>query len=288
MKLEEHNKIISGWEGYELLDSGNGRKLERFGDIVLDRPDPQALWQKTNESLWKNAHAQFTWAEKGERWKLLKEIPEEWQISWKDIRATLSLKGFKHVGIFPEHHEQWELFRKIGKENPGIKMLNLFGYTGIASVVAAKAGIEVTHVDASKQTLSTLKENMKASGLREDAIRILCEDALRYAKRLVERGEQFEIIVMDPPAFGRGPKGEVWKIEESLGELVVLLPKLVSKNAKLVVLNGYASGFAARTFGELLRDVFPEGEIIYGEIALEQKNADRMLTTGIYASWKSR
>jgi len=281
--------IHEGFDEYELLDSGEGRKLEQFGGYMLDRPDPQALWQKRDGALWGGVHAKFEWADKGERWKLLKEIPQEWQIKWGDIVLQLSLKGFKHVGIFPEHHQQWEEIFAIGKQNPGIRMLNLFGYTGAASIVAAKAGMKVTHVDASKQTLLTVKENMRTSGLPEDSMRILCEEALRYAKRLLERQEQFEIIIMDPPAFGRGPKGEVWKIEESLSELLALIPKLLSPDAKLVILNGYASGYAARTFGELLSDVLGDrGDISYGDIGIKQKNSDRVLATGIYSKWNSR
>lgn len=283
--MQERHIEISGWNQYELLDSGNGRKLERFNDIVLDRPDPQSIWSKTNEALWETAHAQFVWAEKGERWKIIKEIPETWHIAWNDITLQLSLKGFKHIGIFPEHAAQWEIIQNIGTASSGLRMLNLFGYTGAASIVGARTGMEVTHVDASKQTLATVKENMKLSGLPDTALRIICEDALRYVKRLVERGEQFEVIVMDPPAFGRGPKGEVWKIEEGLSELIATVAKLVSPDMRLVILNGYASGYAARTFGELFIDYFSHPEkISYGEVGIAQKNSNRILTTGIYSA----
>ena len=287
--MERIDIHIPGWESYELIDSGEGRKLERFADIVLDRPDPQSLWKKTTPALWTDIHAQFAWAEKGERWKLLKNVPESWMIPVEDMHLVLSLKGFKHIGIFPEHVHQWKEIQVLGKKTKesgtALRMLNLFGYTGAASIAAANVGMKVTHVDASKQTLATVKENMIASGLPEDAMRIVCEDALRYAKRLVERGEQFEIIVMDPPAFGRGPKGEVWKIEESLAELVSLLPKLVSPKVQLVILNGYAAGYSARTFGELLSDVFPHKGVSYGEVSLMQKNNNRLLTTGIYSKY---
>ena len=229
------------WAQYELIDSGVGRKLERFGTLTLDRPDPQALWHKKSPDIWVDAHAQFLWADKGERWKLGAGTPESWSIAWGDIKLSLSFKGFKHIGVFPEHAHQWGLIQSLGKKHTGLRMLNLFGYTGGASIAAAFAGIAVTHVDASKSTIETVKENAALSGLASDAIRVICEDALRYAKRLVQRGEQFDIIVMDPPAFGRGPKGEVWKIEESLAELVSLLPELLTHNSKLVILNGYAT-----------------------------------------------
>jgi 23S rRNA (cytosine1962-C5)-methyltransferase len=274
-----------GWDDYELIDSGGGRKLERFGGVVLDRPDPQALWHKSMPEKWLDAQAQFLWADKGERWKLADGTPEVWQIARGDMKFELSLKGFKHVGIFPEHAHQWDELISLGKKNEGLKMLNLFGYTGAASIAGARAGMEVTHVDASKSTIETVKKNVELSGLPAEALRTICEDALRYAKRLVARGEQFDVIVMDPPAFGRGPKGEVWKIEESLLELVSLLPQLVSPNAKLVILNGYASGYSARTFGELLSDAFDKENVSYGEIAIE--NNTRLLTTGIYAAWRA-
>ncbi len=273
-----------GWSDYELIDSGEGRKLERFGTVILDRPDPQALWSKTASPQWFDAQAQFVWADKGERWKVGEGTPESWNITWQDMTLTLSLKDFKHVGVFPEHAHQWQEIDNLGKTHSNLRMLNLFGYTGAASVAAAHVGMHVTHVDASKSSIETVKENAAFSGLPSDSIRVICEDALKYAKRLVERGEHFDVIVMDPPAFGRGPKGEVWKIEESLHELLSLLPRLLSDTAQLVILNGYAAGYSARTFGELLCEAIPTGEIIYGDIGIECN--EQVLSTGIYATWR--
>lgn len=285
--MKRQDITAKGWDAYELLDSGDGRKLERFGSVVLDRPDPQALWSKQFPALWLGAQAQFVWADKGERWKLEKGIPESWTISWRDMTLSLSFKGFKHIGIFPEHAHQWEELLLLGQRYSNLCMLNLFGYTGAASVAGALAGMQVTHVDASKSTIETVKENIAHSGLAKDAVRVICEDALKYAKRLIQRGETFDVIVMDPPAFGRGPKGEVWKIEESLKELLSLIPQLLSQDAKLVILNGYASGYSARTFGELLHEALPEGECSYGDIGIAQQDIDRILTTGIYAKWRA-
>lgn len=287
--MKREDITIKGWGDYELLDSGNGRKLERFGKIITDRPDPQVLWQKNDTNIWLTAQAQFLWAQQGERWKLDKDLPDTWNISYKEIKLELSCKGFKHVGIFPEHSHQWDeimdlgLSAQAGKKNKGIRMLNLFGYTGAASIAGALAGMEVTHIDASKTTIATVKENMKLSGLSDTSVRTVCEDTLKYVKRLIQRGEQFEVIVMDPPAFGRGPKGEVWKIEESLGELLSLIPNILSPKAKLVILNGYASGYSARTFGELLSETFTNGNISYGDIGIKQNKSEIVLTTGIYA-----
>ncbi|HEY0980421.1 MAG TPA: class I SAM-dependent methyltransferase [Candidatus Paceibacterota bacterium] len=285
--MKRIDAITESWEDYELLDCGDGRKLERFGSVILDRPDPQALWKKSNKELWVQAQAQFLWVEKGERWKIEKDIPETWNISWESMTLELSFKGFKHVGVFPEHAHQWDLLQSIGKKNPDLRMLNLFGYTGAASVAAALAGMKVTHVDASKQTIETVKENAALSDVKGDAIRTIIEDTLKYVKRLIARGEQFEVIVMDPPAFGRGPKGEVWKIEESLADLMALLPELVSPSAQLVLLNGYAAGYSARTFAELLHGVLPKGTVTYGDVGIEQIGSDRILSTGIYAAWRA-
>ena len=285
--MKRQDITAKGWDAYELLDSGDGRKLERFGSVVLDRPDPQVLWQRGTPSMWVQAQAQFVWADKGERWKLEKGIPESWTISWRDMTLSLSFKGFKHIGVFPEHAHQWEELLLLGQLHSNLRMLNLFGYTGAASVAGALAGMQVTHVDASKSTIETVKENIANSGLAKDTVRVICEDALKYAKRLIQRGETFDVIVMDPPAFGRGPKGEVWKIEESLKELLGAIPQLLSPDAKLVILNGYASGYSARTFGELLHEALPKGECSYGDIGIVQNNTDRILTTGIYAKWRA-
>ncbi len=289
--MERIDIVVEGWDKYKLLDSGNNRKLELFEDLIIDRPEIQALWKKTNNiDLWAQSDAQFLWVEKGERWKKSQKTKDSWNISFEDIKMKLSFKGFKHVGIFPEHKDQWIEIIKIGKNNKNIKMLNLFGYTGAASIAGAIAGISVTHVDASKQTINSLKENIELSGLSKDSIRIICEDALRYTKRLIERGEKFEIIIMDPPAFGRGPKGEIWKVEDSLAELVELIPKILSEKAQMFILNGYASGYSARTFGELTKRFFneKEGTISYGDIGIKQNNSDKILTTGIYTKWKKK
>ncbi len=285
--MKRFDVMTSGWQEYELLDSGEGRKLERFFNIVTNRPDPQALWQKKLPDVWLEAHAQFIWADKGERWKITKGTSESWLLPWKKMKLKLSFKGYKHVGVFPEQVSQWDEIAGI-KNISECRVLNLFGYTGAASIVAAQAGAQVTHVDASKQTIETLKENMAESEVSPDAIRTIVEDALRYTKRLVERGEQFEVILMDPPAFGRGPKGEVWKIEEKLPELLALIPKILSPKAKLVILNSYAAGFAARTLGELLLENFKErgGEITYGDIGIQQKNSENIIITGIYSRWQ--
>lgn len=278
-----------GWDAYALLDSGEGRKLEQFGPLVLDRPDPQALWQKSDKQKWMLANAHFAWAQSGEKWKVGKGAPASWTLAYGGFELSLSFGKFKHIGVFPEHESQWKEIAALCRAQKGARVLNLFGYTGAASLAAAAEGARVTHVDASKQTVGTVKDNIALSGLPADAVRLVCEDALKYAKRLIQRGERFEVVVMDPPAFGRGPKGEVWKIEEKLADLLALVPQLLSEHARLVILNGYAAGYSARSFGELLADALKDrkGEIVYGDVGIQQKNADRVLSTGIYAKWIS-
>ncbi len=283
-----------GWSDYRLIDSGEGRKLERFAGVVVDRPDPQALWKKENPGAWDDAEATFSRGSGASdagngTWSLRKGGHESWTLPFESASFLLSLGKFKHLGIFPEHESQWRELIELCQREQGIRVLNLFGYTGAASIVAAMHGAQVTHVDASKQTIAVMKENMARSGLPANAIRTVCEDAPKYAKRLVQREERFDVIVMDPPAFGRGPKGEVWKIEEKLPEFLMLLPRLLSQEARLVILNGYAAGYSARAFGELLSDALTErgGSISYGDVAIVQENSQRVLPTGIYATWRA-
>lgn len=289
--MQRIDLITSGWDAYTLLDSGEGRKLEQFGPIILDRPDPQALWEKSDKQQWMLANAHFAWNAAGkenkEKWTVNKGTPHDWTIAYRDTSLALSFGKFKHIGVFPEHESQWKEIAALCRSQKGARVLNLFGYTGAASLVAAAQGARVTHVDASKQTIGTVKENIALSGLAGDSLRLVCEDALKYAKRLIQRGETFEVIVMDPPAFGRGPKGEIWKIEEKLADLLALLPELLSEHARLVILNGYAAGYSARSFGEMLTDALKnkKGAIVYGDVGVQQKNADRVLSTGIYAKW---
>lgn len=294
--MKRNDYITIAWNDYELIDSGEGRKLERFATTILDRPDPQALWKKTDLSVWNSANARFVWAQKGERWDTeLSQEHQQWVVSCPlhtgvVMRLLIGLGTFKHIGMFPEHMAQWQTIAQLCKKNTSLKVLNLFGYTGAASIAAAAMGAQVTHVDASKQTIGTVKKNMQLSGLPHDAMRLITEDALRYVKRLTQRGETFDIIVMDPPAFGRGPKGEVWKIEEKLPELLTYIPQLLSKNPVSVILNGYAAGYSARSFGELLQEYVPEtGTLSYGDVGIQQtllsKGRSRVVSTGIYAQW---
>lgn len=283
-KLSCDQHLISlPWSDYELLDSGENMKLERFGDIRIARPETQALWKKSKPELWANVHAEFTFHEKKGFWNMKQSVPEAWELSWNDVRFLVRLTGFKHTGIFPEQSPNWRwLAEKVSKlEKP--KVLNLFGYTGIASIVAAQAGAFVTHVDASKQSLDWAHENARLSNISEDAIRWVLDDALAFVKREVRRGAKYDGIILDPPAFGRGAKGEVWKIEEDFSALLESLKELLSeKPGSFLLLNGYAAGYAPKSFAQAVESVFGQTRGECGELYIQESGSDRFVPAGIY------
>ncbi len=303
MKFE--NLITKGWADYELLDSGDGEKLERFGSIILARPETQALWAKKNPALWSEAHAVFTFADKKGTWNVSKVKPLEsasrfnladgWELSRGPLKFLARLTSFKHTGIFPEQEPNWDWIRARISDTPcpksdlghGVsdfpKVLNLFGYTGIASLVAAEAGAQVTHVDASKQSLDWASENAKLSGIPPDKIRWMLDDALAFAKREVRRGVKYDGIILDPPAFGRGAKGEVWHIEEDLPGLLATLKELLSDApGSFFLINGYAAGYAPLSFAQAIESTFGTIEGEYGELHIQESQGDRAIPAGIY------
>lgn len=273
------------WSDYELLDSGDGMKLERFGATVLARPETQALWKKGYPELWSDAHAEFHspagGSQKGE-WEIQKPIPEPWELSWREARFTARLTGFKHVGVFPEQAPNWEWLHARVKELKNPTVLNLFGYTGIASIVAASAGATVTHVDASKQSLDWAHENARLSNIGEDNIRWIPDDALTFAKRELRRGARYKGIILDPPAFGRGAKNEVWKIEDDLPKLLDVLKGLLEDTPdSFFLLNGYAAGYAPRSFAQAVKGAFGT-PVAAGELHIKESSSDRVIPSGIY------
>jgi 23S rRNA (cytosine1962-C5)-methyltransferase len=282
MILEEIGEL----EGYELIDSGEGFRLEKFGPYILKRPDPAVLWTRTlGEEVWDSAHAVYE--KRGEErgdWEIKKELPEQWLMSYGDISFYAKLTPFKHTGIFPEQAANWDFLSKR-IEGKKLKVLNLFGYTGIASVLAAKLGSEVTHVDASKPSITSAKENMLASGLPEDSIRWILDDCLKFVKREVKRGNTYDVIIMDPPAFGRGAKGEVWKFNEDLPVLLTELRKLCSKDFQGIIVNAYAVSVSSLLLKNMLEDFkqgLPDSEVTYGELILKERSR-RLLSTGLFA-----
>jgi 23S rRNA (cytosine1962-C5)-methyltransferase len=289
MKHDQH-LITKGWEDYELLDSGDGMKLERYGTIILARPETEALWAKARPELWNDIHAQFAPPAGGLQrgaWDAHKPVPETWELSRGPLRFAAKLGNFKHTGIFPEQEQNWIWIRDQVKKLGAPKVLNLFGYTGIATLAAAHPGAFVTHVDASKQSLDWAHENAKLSEIPEDRIRWMLDDALAFAKREVRRGVKYDGIILDPPAFGRGAKGEVWKIEESLPELLGVVKELLSDApGSFFLLNGYAAGYSPLSFSQAVESTFNlsggaiEGES--GELRIAESSGTRAIPAGIY------
>ncbi|HVB20281.1 MAG TPA: class I SAM-dependent methyltransferase [Candidatus Paceibacterota bacterium] len=282
MKYDQHLTALP-WNDYELLDSGDNMKLERFGVVVVARPETQALWRKQKPELWGSAHAEFAFRDKKGMWKAKKPVLEQWPVAWHNARALARLTGFKHTGIFPEQAPNWEWSQThIAKlEKPNV--LNLFGYTGIASVIAALSGAFVTHVDASKQSLDWAHENARLSSVSEESIRWILDDALAFTKREVRRGAAYDGIILDPPAFGRGAKGEVWKIEEDFPELLETLKEILSnKTGSFFLVNGYAAGYAPRAFAQAVEGIFGKVNGECGELFIQESSSDRVIPAGIY------
>lgn len=285
--FKKEDITTKAWSHYELIDSGNGRKLERFGEIVTDRPDTQAIWSQQKPELWQEAQAKFTSEAKDGKWTLHDDTPVDWQVDFENLTFKLHFTSFKHVGLFPEHASQWSWIAKkvldLNKVNESPSVLNLFGYTGAATLAAAKAGAKVTHVDSSKQSMEWASENAKASELPTDSVRWIVDDAVAFVKREVRRGAKYDGIVLDPPAFGRGAKGQVWHIEEDLVSLLKNLKEILSeKPGSFVVLSGYAAGFAPESFAQAVENVFDNTTGTFGSLNIQESSSDRVLPTGIY------
>jgi len=281
---------------YELLDSGGGEKLERFGEVLLQRPDPQALWRPAHgRERWADADLYFVReSDRGGRWEARRTAPPA--ARGKDARWPMAIGGgrflvrptpFKHVGVFPEQAPNWELVAALRDrfERPRPRLLNLFGYTGVASVLAAQARYEVTHVDASKTSVSWTRENAELSGLPSDALRLVVDDALGFTRREGRRKSRYSVVLLDPPHHGRGPKGETWQFEEHAAELVAALPAVLEERA-LVVLSTYAIGCSPLSLENLLCELGP-GELESGELALAPRDpALPTLPAGFCARWR--
>ncbi len=275
-------------KGYELLDSGAEQKLERYGDVVLARPDPQALWPKRlGEEGWAKAAGRYERIGREGKWHA-ENLPKQWEIEFGELKFLIKPTSFKHTGLFPEQLPNWEWMRE--RITPGAKVLNLFGYTGGATLATAAAGAEVTHVDASKTAVAWARENAKLSGLDGKPIGWIVEDALVYLRREIKRGSAYDGIIMDPPAFGHGPKDELWKFEEHFLELVHLCGELLSKKPLFVLINGYAAGYSPMAFAYNLEPIVKKfgGSIEYGDLTIEEKDSGRLLPCGIYARWQCK
>lgn len=287
--MDPHIFITKSDKDYELLDSGEGMKLERFGKYVLSRPDPEALWKKRLDiKVWNSADAVFTRKGAIGVWTKKKDFQKNWVIEHGNLHFEIKLTSFKHVGIFPEQVENWKFIEKqIKKSKKEVNVLNLFGYTGGASLAAAKAGAKVTHVDGSKVALTWARVNQELSGLESKPIRWILDDAISFLRREVKRGNSYDAIIMDPPAFGRGPKGEPWKIEEQFGELFEFCMKVISDTPLFFIINGYASGYSSTAYKNNLLEVQKKfgGVIETGELGIEESKNERILPAGIVARW---
>lgn len=281
-----------GFADYALLDSGSGRKLERFGKIIVDRPEPQALWRpQLLPATWQEAAAVFSASgeddEKG-RWRVDKPVPDAWPVRIDDVTLLLRLQGLWHLGVFPEQlpHWQWMLERlpAIADERP--RVLNLFGYTGAASLLAAAAGAEVTHVDASKKAIAWARENQAASGLGAAPIRWILDDAAKFVAREVRRGRTYHVVLVDPPKFGRGPNGEVWDLFQHLPGLMKDCSALLSPTSAALVLTVYAIRASALAFDQLLRDTLTDrnGHLQSGELAIRAAGG-HAVATSLFTRW---
>ena len=284
--------VANNWKDYEILDMANGEKLERWGNITLIRPDPQIIWkEKSFPEKWKNANAKYNRSNTGGgNWNFIKPLPKSWQIKYKDLTFNIKPMGFKHTGIFPEQAVNWDwMINKIRNSNREIKVLNLFAYTGGASVACLKAGASVCHVDSSKGMCEWAKENVTSSGLRERPIRFLIDDVVKFVNREIRRGNKYDGIIMDPPSYGRGANGEVWKFEENIADLVKLCMNVLSDKPLFFLINSYTTGISSQVLENLLRINIPKkvgGKFSHGELGLPMTNSKLILPCGIYGRWE--
>ena len=284
--------VANNWKDYEILDMANGEKLERWGNITLIRPDPQIIWkEKSFPEKWKNANAKYNRSNTGGgNWNFIKPLPKSWQIKYKDLTFNIKPMGFKHTGIFPEQAVNWDwMMNKIRNSNREIKVLNLFAYTGGASVACLKAGASVCHVDSSKGMCEWAKENVASSGLRERPIRFLIDDVVKFVNREIRRGNKYDGIIMDPPSYGRGANGEVWKFEENIADLVELCMNVLSDKPLFFLINSYTTGISSQVLENLLRINISKkvgGKFSHGEVGLPMTNSKLILACGIYGRWE--
>ena len=261
-------RVADSWKDYNVLETGDGYKLEEWAGIKLLRPDPQVIWHaKENLFKRKDVDAYYEKREGGGLWHFNKKIPDEWTISWQDLKFIVKPMGFKHTGIFPEQAVNWEEMTKLIKESKRpIRVLNLFAYTGLASVVCAKAGAEVTHVDASKGMVERAKENASLNGI--STIRYIVDDCQKFIEREIRRGKTYDAIIMDPPSYGRGTNGAMWKLEDNLFDFVTMTKKVLSDKPLFVLISSYTTGLAPSVLKNILTLVFGKDNIDADEIGL--------------------
>ena len=284
--------IANNWEDYKIIDMADGQKLEKWGTIILSRPDPQIVWKnKSYPEEWKKANAIYSRSKTGGgSWEYKKKIPAAWQIKYKDLTFNIKPMGFKHTGLFPEQAVNWDWMRnKIKNSKREIKVLNLFAYTGGATVACLSAGASVCHVDSSKGMVTWAKENVTSSGLAERPVRYIVDDVVKFVNREIRRGNKYDAIIMDPPSYGRGANGEVWQFENNIYDLVELCTKVLSDKPLFFLINSYTTGISSSVLANILNLTISKkykGKVESGEIGLPMEKSFLVLPAGIYGRWE--
>ena len=280
------------WKDYELIDCSCGEKLERWTREILIRPDPQVIWKSEKEHrLWYQPSARYNRSKTGGgKWQVFKRMPDAWQVRYKDLTFNIKTMGFKHTGLFPEQAVNWDYTRKLISESgrDDVKVLNLFAYTGAATVACLKEGASVVHVDASKGMTMWAKENAKLSGVDGEDVRWIVDDCMKFVQREIRRGNRYDIVILDPPSYGRGPKGEIWHLEDSIYDFVKLVSQVLSDDPIMVLLNSYTTGLSASVMKYILDDIITKakgGKVEADEIGLPVTSNGQVLPCGSSAIW---
>ena len=285
-------KLANEWKDYKILDMSDGQKLEKWGDIILSRPDPQIVWKKKSfPDKWEKINAIYHRSKTGGGlWEFKRKMPEKWRIKYKDLTFNIKPMGFKHTGLFPEQAVNWDwMINKIKNSKREIKVLNLFAYTGGATVACLYAGASVCHVDSSKGMTSWAKENVISSGLQEKPVRFIVDDVIKFVNREIRRQNKYDAIIMDPPSYGRGAKGEVWQFEDNIYYLVELCMQILSDDPLFFLINSYTTGISSTVLGNILNLTINKkykGKIENEEIGLPMENSKLILPCGIYGRWE--
>lgn len=285
-------RYATEWKDYELIDCSCGEKLERWAREILIRPDPQVIWKSEKEHrLWYQPSARYNRSRTGGgKWQVFKRMPDAWQVRYKDLTFNIKTMGFKHTGLFPEQAVNWDYTRKLIRESgrEEVKVLNLFAYTGAATVACLKEGASVVHVDASKGMTQWAKENAKLSGVDGEDVRWIVDDCIKFVQREIRRGNRYDIVILDPPSYGRGPKGEIWHLEDSIYDFVKLVSQVLSDEPIMVLLNSYTTGLSASVMKYILDDVITKekgGKVEADEIGLPVTSNGQVLPCGSSAIW---
>ena len=283
-------KIANNWKDYEIIDMANGEKLEKWGNIILVRPDPQIIWKKkTFPEKWNKVDAVYNRSKTGGgSWNYKTKLPENWTIRYKELTFNIKPMGFKHTGLFPEQACNWDwMIDKIKNAKREIKVLNLFAYTGGATLACLYAGASVCHVDSSKGMVSWAKENVISSNLQDRKVRYIVDDVIKFVQREIRRENTYDAIIMDPPSYGRGTNGEVWQFEENIFDLVQLCTRVLSNKPLFFLINSYTTGISSTVLQNILKlNINKKGKITCGELGLPMKNSELILPCGIYGRWE--